>query len=76
MLFRSPEMKKVLAVARKKQIQKAKTLEELQSLGRAFGYSDGWAKGTWDAKQRIREQYAKKFQVPIEVYERDLANRR
>lgn len=72
----TPEMKAVLAAARKKQIQKAKTLEELQALGRAFGYSERWAEGTWKAKQKISEQYAKKFQVPIEVYEADLNQRR
>ncbi len=72
----TPEMKAVLAAARKKQIQKAKSLEELQALGRAFGYSERWAEGTWKAKKKIREQYTKKFQVPIEVYERDLNQRR
>lgn len=72
----TPEMKAVLAAARKKQIQKAKTLEDLRSLGRAFGYSEAWADGTWKAKQKIREQYSKKFQVPIEVYEQDLSQRR
>lgn len=72
----TPEMKAVMAAARKKQIQKAKTLEELQAIGRAFGYSEKWAEGTWKAKQKIRERYTKQFQVPIEVYEQDLANRR
>lgn len=72
----TPEMRAVLATARKKQIQKAKTLEELQALGRAFGYSERWAEGTWKAKQKIREQYTKRFEVPIEVYEADLQQRR
>lgn len=72
----TPEMKAVLAETRKRMIRRAKTLEELQAIGRAYGYSEKWAEGTWKAKQRIREQYAKKFQVPIEVYEADLANRR
>lgn len=72
----TPEMRAVMAAARKKQIKAAKTLEELQSLGRAFGYSERWAEGTWEAKQRIREQYAKKFEVPLSVYEADINSRR
>lgn len=72
----TPEMKAVLAAARKKQIQKAKTLEELQSLGRAFGYSEGWAAGTYKAKQKIRDHYTKRFEVPVSVYEDDINRRR
>ena len=45
-------------------------------IGRAFGYSEKWAEGTWKAKQKIREGYTKQFQVPIEVYEQDLNQRR
>jgi DNA repair protein RadD len=72
----TPEMRAVMTEARRKQIRKAKTLEELQSLGRAFGYSERWAEGTWKAKQKIREQYTKRHEVPIEVYEADIQSRR
>lgn len=65
----TPEMQAVLAAARKKLVKGAKSLEELQAIGRAAGYAEGWAVGTWKAKEKIRAQYAKKFEIPLSVYE-------
>lgn len=62
----------MISAARKKRIKAAKTLDALKDLGREFGYSERWAEGTWKAKERIREHYAKKFQPPVEAYEADI----
>lgn len=72
----TPEMRAAIMVDRKKAIKKAKTLAELQELGRQFGYSENWATGAYEAKKRIAAQYSNKFAPPIEVYEAEIQQRR
>lgn len=39
------------------EVKKAKSLEDLQRIAAERGYSPGWAKHTWEAKQKKRAQF-------------------
>lgn len=45
---------------RKKEVQKAKTLADLQVIERARGYKRGWAYMQWKVKQQYQQKYARK----------------
>lgn len=68
--------RKVITELRKKAIKKARTLDELQRLGKEFGYAPGWAAATWKAKEKIRAQFAGRNLPPVSAYEADLEERR
>lgn len=53
----TPEMAEAMRKSKKKEVQGAKTLEELQKIAAQRGYSAGWAKHTFEARQRTREKY-------------------
>lgn len=53
----TPEMAEAMRRNKKKEVQGAKTLEELQKIAAQRGYSAGWAKHAYDARQRTREKY-------------------
>lgn len=53
----TPEMADAMRRSKKKEVQGAKTLEELQRIAAQRGYSSAWAKHTWEARQRAREKY-------------------
>jgi superfamily II DNA or RNA helicase len=63
----TPEMAAALSAQRKKEVQKAKTLEELQRIAKDRGYSEKWAEIMFAQKQRLREKY-RRPEPPIEVY--------
>ena len=45
-----------LARERRKEVAKAKSLDELREIGRARGYKAGWAWHRWEEKQREQEE--------------------
>lgn len=53
----TPEMAEAMKRGKKKEVQGAKTLEELQRIAAQRGYSPSWAKHTFEARQRTREKY-------------------
>lgn len=53
----TPEMAEALRKSKKAEVKNAKSLEELERIGAERGYSQGWAKHTWEARQRTREKY-------------------
>lgn len=53
----TPEMAEALRKSKKAEVKNAKSLEELERIGAERGYSQGWAKNTWEARQRTREKY-------------------
>lgn len=53
----TPEMAEALRRSKKAEVKNAKSLEELERIGAERGYSQGWAKNTWEARQRTREKY-------------------
>jgi superfamily II DNA or RNA helicase len=63
----TPEMQAQMSAQRKKEVQKAKTLEELQRIAKDRGYSEKWAEIMFAQKQRLREKY-RRPEPPIEVY--------
>jgi superfamily II DNA or RNA helicase len=63
----TPEMAEMLKAQRKREVQKAKTLEQLQELAKQRGYSEKWAEIMFAQKQRVREKY-RRPEPPLEVY--------
>lgn len=53
----TPEMAEALRKSKKAEVKGAKSLEELERIAAERGYSSGWAKHTWEARQRTREKY-------------------
>lgn len=76
----TPEMRKAMQRDRTIEVAKAKTMDELEAIGRARGYSEGWARNIFDARKKKAGSF-KKSSVgfrpapPIEVYEQDLFRR-
>lgn len=61
-----------IAAARKTEIKKAKTLEDLLRIEKERGYKPGWAAATHTAKARIRDKY-RRPEPPLSVYENDFS---
>lgn len=53
----TPEMAEAMRRQKKNEVKGAKTLEELLKIAAQRGYSEGWAKHTFAARQRTREKY-------------------
>lgn len=53
------EMTAAIRKKKKDEVKGAKTLEELERIGAQRGYSSGWAKATFEAKQRTRAKYTR-----------------
>lgn len=53
------EMTEMLRKQKKDEVKSAKSLSELETIGAQRGYSPGWAKATYEAKQRIRAKYTR-----------------
>ena len=68
----TPEMRAAMSAARKTEIKKAKTLEDLLRIERERGYKPGWAAATHTAKARIRDKY-RRPEPPLSVYENDFS---
>jgi superfamily II DNA or RNA helicase len=68
----TPEMRVAMAAARKTEIKKAKTLEDLLRIENERGYKPGWAAATHTAKARIRDKY-RRPEPPLSVYENDFS---
>jgi len=59
----TPEMAKAISARKKREVQIARTLEQLQAIGRERGYSDEWASHVWasrerSAQKRLESQFA------------------
>jgi DNA repair protein RadD len=48
------EVVKVQQIAKRREVGRAQTLEELQEIGRQRGYASGWAYNMWRARQSRR----------------------
>lgn len=69
----TPEMRAQMSRERKIEVGKAKTLEELQKIAAARGYSEKWATHVFEAKQSKSSKFRSGPPTPpIEVYEQDL----
>jgi len=68
----TPEMRVAMSAARKTEIKKAKTLEDLLRIEKERGYKPGWAAATHTAKARVREKY-RRPEPPLSVYENDFS---
>ena len=53
----TPEMAEAMRNAKRREVKGAKTLEELQRIAAERGYSPGWARATFEAKQRTKQKY-------------------
>lgn len=53
----TPEMAEAMRRQKKAEVKSARTLEELQKIAAQRGYSPGWAKHTFEARQRTRQKY-------------------
>lgn len=60
----TPEMAEAMRAAKRNEVRGAKTLEELQRIAAARGYSPGWARATFEAKQRTRQKYQRQAAPP------------
>lgn len=60
----TPEMAAAMRKQKQKEVKSAKTLEELERIGAERGYSPGWAKATFEAKQRIRSKFTRSARPP------------
>lgn len=60
----TPEMRAAMSKAKKAEVKSAKTLSDLERIGAQRGYSPGWAKATYEAKQRIKAKYQKRRGPP------------
>lgn len=60
----TPEMAEQLRKQKRNEVKSAKTLEELERIGAERGYSPGWARATFEAKQRIRAKYTRRPAPP------------
>lgn len=58
------EMAEQLRKQKRNEVKSAKTLEELERIGAERGYSPGWARATFEAKQRIRAKYTRRPAPP------------
>lgn len=54
------EMAAAMRKKKQNEVRGAKTLPELERIGAERGYSPGWAKATFEAKQRIRAKYTRR----------------
>lgn len=53
----TPEMADAMRRTKRKEVQGAKTLEDLQRIAAQRGYSPGWAKHAFEARQRTKGKY-------------------
>lgn len=60
----TPEMAETLRRQKKQEVKSAKSLEELERIGAERGYSPGWAKATFEAKQRIKSKFKRPERPP------------
>lgn len=67
----TPEMRATMARDKKREVGRADTLEALQEIAKARGYSPRWAEHMLVAKQRKRDSF-RRPEPPPEVYEADL----
>lgn len=60
----TPEMVEDMRKDKQKEVKGAKTLEELQKIAAQRGYSAGWAKHAFEARQRAKEKYKPALRPP------------
>lgn len=60
----TPEMAAALRKQKQQEVKSAKTLEELERIGAERGYSQGWAKATFEAKQRTKAKFKRAARPP------------
>ncbi|MGE4340240.1 MAG: DEAD/DEAH box helicase [Pigmentiphaga sp.] len=53
----TPEMRAAMSQAKRQEVKSAKSLADLERIGAQRGYSPGWARATYEAKQRTRAKY-------------------
>lgn len=63
----TPEMAAQLSAQRKQEVQKARTLEQLQEIAKARGYSEKWADVMF-AQRKRNAQKSRRPEPPVEVY--------
>lgn len=52
----TPEMAKAMAMQKKREVQKARTLDALEDIAKHRGYAEGWAKAVWHTRQRAAQR--------------------
>lgn len=57
------EQAAALAAQKKRELKKARTLEELQEIEKARGYQEGWAKATYATRRRAAAQHKAEAQA-------------
>lgn len=53
----TPEMAEQIRANKRREVRNARTLSELERIGAERGYSDKWARLTFESKQKAREKY-------------------
>jgi superfamily II DNA or RNA helicase len=60
----TPEMIAAMKRQKQKEVRTARSLPELEKIAAERGYSAGWARNAWEAKQRTRDKYRKRPPEP------------
>jgi superfamily II DNA or RNA helicase len=54
----TPEMRKAISMAKKREVGMAQSLEDLERIGKVRGYKDGWAEKVWASKENAAQRRA------------------